>query len=91
MKDNAGNKSKTGTFSVRLDVADGDAAQNLVDSGLGLTGLSTIQVTINKDIPIQKFEPDSTLLKLVKPVVMLGFGGQQADRILLVAEDCEFV
>lgn len=91
LKDDQGNKTQTGKYFVRLQVTDGDVAQDLVDKGLDLSSLSSIQCTIQKDIPLQSFEPNSTLIKLVKPVVMLGFGGQQADRILLVADDCELV
>ncbi|OYR96242.1 hypothetical protein [Lactobacillus taiwanensis] len=91
LKDESGNKIPTGSFYIQLTLSDGDAAQQLVNSGLGLDGLTTIMCTVKKDIPLQKFVPNETLLKLVKPVVMLGFGGQQADRILLVAEDCEEV
>lgn len=91
LKDSNGNKIKTGNFNVRLQLSDGDAAQKLVDAGLELDGLSTIQCTVKADKPLQNFVPNESLVKLIKPVVMLGFGGQQADRIILVAEDCELV
>lgn len=91
LKDNQGNKKPTGKHFVSLQLADGDAAQKLVDAGLSLDGLTTIQCTIKKDMPVQDFEPNSTLVKLKKVVVMLGFGGQQADRLILEAEDCELV
>lgn len=91
LKDDNGNKTATGEFAVRLQLADGDAAQQLVDAGLNLDGLTTVDCEIMKDIPLQKFEPDSTLIKLVKPVIMLGYGGQNVDRIILKAEDCELV
>ena len=84
-------KTKTGEYNVRLQVVDGDAAQKLVDAGLNVAGLSSIKLTITKDIPLQQFEPNSTLIKLKKVNVMLGFGGQQSDQIVLVAEDCELV
>lgn len=87
LKDEHGNKTGLGTYSVRLTLADGDAAQKLVDAGLMLDGLTSITAILKKDVPLQKFVPGETLIKLVKPVVMLGFGGQQADRIELVAED----
>lgn len=90
-KDANGNKTKTGEYNVRLQVVDGDAAQKLVDAGLNVAGLSSIKLTITKDIPLQQFEPNSTLIKLKKVNVMLGFGGQQSDQIVLVAEDCELV
>lgn len=90
-KNNNGDYVESGGFNVRLSVSDGDLAQLAIDNGNPIDGLSTIQVTIKKDIPLQKFVPDETLIKLVKPSVMLGFGGQQADRILLVADDCEMV
>lgn len=90
-KDANGNKTKTGEHNVRLQVVDGDAAQKLVDSGLGITGLSSIKLTITKDIPLQEFEINSTLIKPKKVNVMLAYGGMQSDQIVLVAEDCEFV
>lgn len=90
-KDANGNKTKTGEHNVRLQVVDGDAAQKLVDSGLGITGLSSIKLTITKDIPLQEFEINSTLIKPKKVNVMLAYGGMQSDQIVLVAEDCEFI
>lgn len=91
LKDSSGVKTKTGRYFVSLQLADGEVAQDLVDKGASLDSLKTINCVITKDIPLQKFEPDSTLLKLVKPVVMLGFGGRQVDRLVLKAEDCEMV
>lgn len=84
-KDSSGNKIKTGQFKVRLTVANGDLAQLAVDNGEGLDSLSTLQCDIMKDVPTQTFVPFETLIELVEPVVMLGFGGQSADRIILRA------
>lgn len=91
LKSEAGQTIYSEDYGIQLHVADGDAAQTLVDSGLPLTGLSTLQLTIIKDIPIQSFEPESTLLKPKGLVVMLGFGGQSADRIILKCDDVELV
>lgn len=91
LKDSNGNKTKTGKYCVQLKLASGDVAQTLVDQGLALDGLTTVDCFIDDDLPVQEFEPKSTLVKLVKPVVMLGFGGQSADRIILRAEGCELV
>lgn len=91
LKDANGTKKATGKYDVALELADGELAQKIVDSGSDLDGLKTIQCTIKKDIPLQNFEADSTLVKLKKVVVKLGFGGQQVDRIVLEAEDCELV
>lgn len=91
LKDERGNRVETGNFNIRLQVCDGDLAQLAVDNGDSFDGLTQLQLTIRKDIPIQKFEPDVSLLKLIRPSIMLGYGGQQADRIILVADDCEFI
>lgn len=91
LKDSGGSKIKTGNHFMRLMLADGDLAQEVLDHNGTLDALKQIQCTITKDIPIQKFEPQVSLVKLVKPVVMLGFGGQNVDRIVLQAEDCELV
>jgi len=88
-KDANGNKTKTGEYNIRLQVVDGDAAQKLVDAGLNITGLSSIKLTITKDLPLQEFEINSTLVRPKKVNVMLGYGGMQSDQIVLVAEDCE--
>ena len=76
---------------MRLQVSDGDLAQLAVDNGTSFDGLNELQVTIKKDIPLQKFVPNESLVKLIKPSIMLGYGGNQADRIILLADDCEFV
>lgn len=91
LRDSSGNKKPTGKYYVTLQLADGHLAQQVVDSGSDLDGLKTIQCTIKKDIPLQTFEIDSTLLKLKNVVVKLGFGGRQVDRIVLEADDCELV
>lgn len=87
LKDANGNKKPTGEFVTRLTVANGDTAQMLVDMGQPVDGLSELQCTIMKDIPVQTFTAGETLIELVKPNVMLGFGGNNVDRIVLVAED----
>lgn len=87
LKDDSGNGVTTGQFEIRLRVADGDLAQDAVDRGNSLDGLNQIQCTIKKDVPVEKFVPEETLIELVKPNVMLGYGGNQVDRIVLVAED----
>lgn len=91
LKTENGARVETGNFNVRLQVSDGDLAQLAVDNGTSFDGLTQLQVTIKKDIPLQKFVPDESLIKLVGPSIMLGYGGDQADRIILVANDCEFV
>lgn len=91
LKDSQGHKQPTGAYSVKLELTDGDAAQRLVDAGMAIDGLTAITAIIKKDIPLQTFVPGETLIKLVKPVIMLGFGGQQPDRIQLVAEDVKEV
>lgn len=91
LKDSSGNKKPTGNYFVKLMLVDGVLAQQAIDSGSSLSGLSTVQCTVHKDIPLQNFVPNETLVELIKPNVMLGFGGQQADRIVLVAEDCKEV
>ena len=87
----SGQKIKTGEHVIKLELSDGDAAQQLVNQGFDLDGLSIVRCVITKDIPLQKFENNSTLIKLIKPVVMLGFGGQTTDQLILKAEDCELV
>lgn len=87
LKDSQGNKTKTGNYFVRLDVADGDNAQMIVDGGGVIDGLTSVECVIHKDIPLQNFVINETLIELVKPNVMLGFGGQSANRIKLIAED----
>ena len=91
LKDGDGHKKSTGDYVVRLSVVNGDTAQMLVNAGQLIEGLSELQCTINKDVPLQKFVLGSTLIKLVKPNVMLGFGGQNVDRIVLIADDYEEV
>lgn len=91
LKNENGDKIETGNFNMRLQVSDGDLAQLAVDNGTSFDGLTQVQVTIKKDIPVQKFVPDESLIKLVKPSIMLGYGGSQADRIIILADDCEFV
>lgn len=91
VKDDNGNKKQTGEFVTRLTVVNGDTAQVLVDMGQPVDGLSELQCTIAKDVPVQKFVLGETLIKLVKPNVMLGFGGNTVDRIVLVADDYEEV
>lgn len=91
LKNDNGDKVETGNYNVRLQVSDGDLAQLAVDNGTSFDGLNELQVTIKKDIPLQKFVPNESLVKLVKPSIMLGYGGNQADRIILLADDCEFV
>lgn len=91
-RDNNKNKIKSGRFIVRLQVSNGDEAQKLVDAGMNIDGLSTIQLTIDKDIPLQKFKINETLVKPVGLVVMLGMGQfQNVDRLVLKARDCELV
>lgn len=87
LKDSNGNKKPTGEFVTRLTVVNGDTEQVLVDMGQPVDGLSELQCTIAKDVPVQKFVIGETLIELVKPNVMLGFGGNKVDRIVLVAED----
>lgn len=87
VKDENGDYETDGNYNIRLQVADGELAQAAIDRGSTLDGLNTLQCTIKKDIPIQKFVPQETLIELVNPNVMLGFGGSAADRILLVADD----
>lgn len=90
-KNSSGDKIKTGEFQVRLQLVNGDIAQMMANSGQSFDGLSQIQCTLSSDIPVQKFVPNETLIKLVKPNVMLGFGGNNVDRIVLVAEGYEEV
>lgn len=89
LKDENGNKTKTGEFEVRLELADAGLAQTIADRGQSLDGLKTIQCTVSQDIPLQKFEIDSTFVKLHGVNVMLGFGGRNVDRIVLRANSCE--
>lgn len=89
LKDSNGNKTKTGEFYVRLELADADLAQTIVDKGQSLDGLKTIRCTVEQDIPLQQFEIDSTFVKLHGVNVMLGFGSRTVDRIVLRADSCE--
>ena len=94
-KDSSGNYITTGKFNVQLRLADGTAAQTLLDAGQDIQSLPVISCLVKADVPLEKFEEDSTLVKLVKPVVMLGLSveGKQGkwDHIKLVCEDLEFV
>lgn len=87
LKDENGDYETDGNYNIRLQVADGELAQAALDRGSTLDGLNTLQCTIKKDIPIQKFVPQETLIELVNPNVMLGYGGSAADRLILVADD----
>lgn len=91
LKDDNDKRTETGKFCVHVKLANGDIAQTLVDQGISLEGLTAVDCIIDDDIPVQTFEPQSTLLKLVKPTVTLGFGGFTVDRIIIHAEGVELV
>lgn len=91
LKNASGEKVHSGNYGLQCKVVDGDAAQGLVDLGQSIAGLSTLTLTIEKDVPMQEIEPESTLVKPKKLVVMLGFGGQNVDRIVLKCKDVELV
>lgn len=81
----------TGNHNVQLILSDGDTAQTIANMGQNIIGLPTIKCLVEKDIPIEKFEENASLIKLVHPVVMLGVSwGYKWNHIKLVCEDVEF-
>lgn len=88
-----GKKVYKSTYSIALTLSDGDVAQTLAEQGQSLVGLSTVKCIIEKDIPLQTFAEDETLLKLIHPVVMLTFNsdGQDVTKIVIHAEDAKEV
>lgn len=88
-----GNKVFTSTYVIALTLSDGDVAQTLASQGQSLVGLSTVKCIVEKDIPLQTFREDETLLKLIHPVVMLTFNpdGQEPSKIVIHAEDAKEV
>lgn len=91
----------TGNFNIQLSLSDGELAQLLADEGQDFTGLPVVQCLVKEDIPIEKFEAGSSLVKLVKPVVMLGVSVEKHgddkmasmnwNHIKLVCDNVEFV
>lgn len=91
-RDASGNKKMLNAHYVDLLLASGTAAQKMADEGeTDFSTLNTVECKIMKDIPLQEFEVDTTLIKLVNPVVMLNYGGSSVNRLVLVAEDCKLV
>lgn len=90
-KTDDGNKIKTGEKGVRLMLADAGLAQSALDRGNDLDGLSQIQCDFDSDLPMQDFKPEETTIKLKKPVLMLAYGGQDVNRLVIKAEGYEIV
>lgn len=91
VKDSNGNKIKTGKKGVRLTLADAGLAQSTLDRGGNIDGLPAIQCDIDEDLPLQDFKPEETTITLTKPVLMLAYGGQDVNRLVIKAEGYEIV
>lgn len=91
LKNENGDKIKTGQKGVRLMLADTGLAQSTIDRGGDLDGLPQIQCDFEEDFPLQDFKPQETTIKLKKPVLMLGYGGQAVDRLVIKAEGYDLV
>lgn len=90
-KTDNGDKIKIGKKGIRLMLADAGLAQSTLDRGGDLDGLSQIQCDIDEDLPLQDFKPEETTITLKKPVLMLAYGGQDVNRLVIKAEGYEIV
>ena len=90
-KDDKGKYITTGEHNVQLTLSDGDEAQEMAYAGKNFKNLPIVSCIVKNDIPLDQFEIDRTLVKLVHPVVMLGVSwGYKWDHIKLVCDDVEF-
>lgn len=91
LKNENGDKVKTGQKGVRLMLADTGLAQATLSLGGDLDGLPQVQCDFDEDFPLQDFKPQETTIKLKKPVLMLTYGGTSTDRLVMKAEGYEIV